>query len=571
MLVEDELITATDIEEALIALGYEVPCAVDSGREAIRQAGKIKPDLILMDIRLKGDIDGIDAAIEIRQRFGVPVVYLTAHADDQTLDRAKRAEPLGYIVKPFQDQELRATIEMALHKRRQDSDAKLREEELESTLTALAEGVIRSDHLGHVAHLNPAAERWTGWKGAEAQGRAVAEVFQLCEEDSGRPLEDFVRNAVRETRVVELPENAAVRSRDGVIRGVLGSVGPVLDHLDHPCGAVFAFCADHGKHRSAAPASSSPKPTSANMIAESEAMKAVLTFAQRIASSGVSTVLLQGESGVGKDVMARFLHEHSSRRDRPFLALNCAAIPETLLESEIFGYEKGAFTDARSQKKGVLDLADGGTLFLDEIGELQSHIQAKLLRVLEDQCFRRLGGVKDIQVDLRIITATNRNLADAVRTGLFREDLYYRLNVIQVAIPPLRQRRDDIRPLAEHFVEYHRSRLNRSVFGIADEALELLRNHNWPGNVRELRNVIERAMVLEDSDRIGSASLILDPDPLAQAQQPEAAMPAGTLEQVERTMLEEALRDSNGNQSEAARKLGISRDTLRYRVKKLGL
>ncbi len=219
----------------------------------------------------------------------------------------------------------------------------------------------------------------------------------------------------------------------------------------------------------------------------------------------------------------------------------------------------------------MLDLADGGTLFLDEIGELQSHLQAKLLRVLEDQCFRRLGGVKDIQVDMRIITATNRNLANAVRSGLFREDLFYRLNVIQVLIPPLRERRDDIGPLARHFVEHYRSRLRREIDSISDEALELMRNHLWPGNVRELRNVIERAMVLEDSDRIEAASLVLERDPLAAPLETEAATPAGTLEEVERTMLEEALRESNGNQSEAAWRLGVSRDTLRYRVKKFGL
>ena len=175
-------------------------------------------------------------------------------------------------------------------------------------------------------------------------------------------------------------------------------------------------------------------------------MQAVQRFAERIASSGVSTILLQGESGVGKDVIAKYLHRRSDRCDRPFIALNCAAIPDTLLESEIFGYEKGAFTDARAQKKGVLDLADGGTLFLDEIGELQPHLQAKMLRVLEEQCFRRLGGVKEVTVDVRIITATNKNLADAVRNREFREDLFYRLNVIQLAIPPLRKRRKDIQP-----------------------------------------------------------------------------------------------------------------------------
>ena len=568
MLVEDELITAADIQEALEDLGYRVVAAVDSGEDAVEQAGRLAPDLILMDIRLKGELDGIDAAIEIRRRFGLPVVYLTAHADDGTLERAKTAEPLGYIVKPFDDQELRATIEMALERRRREADAQSHTKELESTFTALAEGVIRTDRLGSVLLLNPAAEAWTGWKHGEALGRKVHEVFDLIDGETHEPVEGFWDRASRSVRVVEIPRGAVLRARSGKIRAVMGSVGPVLDHLDHPTGAVVAFCG----HVPWGQAPASPEARKrTGVIAESEPMKALLRFAERVAGSGVSTVLLQGESGVGKDVMARFIHEHSVRRERPFLALNCAAIPETLIESEIFGYEKGAFTDARSQKKGVLDLADGGTLFLDEIVELQPHLQAKLLRVLEHQCFRRLGGVKDIQVDLRIITATNRNLAEAVRSGEFREDLYYRLNVIQVAIPPLRERREDVAPLAMHFLGHYRARLNSRASEIAPDAMRELEAHGWPGNVRELRNVIERAMVLEDSEAITTGSLSLDPNPLDAAPAAAPAAPSGTLEEVERAMIESALQESKGNQTAAARRLGITRDTLRYRVKKLGL
>ena len=234
------------------------------------------------------------------------------------------------------------------------------------------------------------------------------------------------------------------------------------------------------------------------MVAASPVMKQVLKFARRIAQSEVSTILLEGESGTGKDVLAQFLHYHGRRHEGPFVALNCAAIPETLLESELLGYEKGAFTDARAAKAGILEIASGGSIFLDEIGEMPLTVQAKLLRVLEEQTFRRLGGVRDIQVDVRVMAATNRKLTEAIHEGKFRLDLYYRLNVIQVSLPALRERKEDILPLAEHFVRLYNTKFKRDIQGISHPAGKLLLSHAWPGNVRELRNVVERAMVLED-------------------------------------------------------------------------
>ncbi len=248
------------------------------------------------------------------------------------------------------------------------------------------------------------------------------------------------------------------------------------------------------------------------MIAASPAMKQVLKFARRVAQSEVSTILLEGESGTGKDVFAQFLHHYGRRHEGPFVALNCAAIPETLLESELFGYEKGAFTDARAPKAGILEIASGGTIFLDEIGEMPLTLQAKMLRVLEDQIFRRLGGVRDIQVDVRVVAATNRKLTEAIEEGKFRLDLYYRLNVIQICLPPLRDRKEDIIPLAEHFVRLYNTKFKRKVEGLSHSAAAMLLAHDWPGNVRELRNVIERAMVLEEADWIQGSSLHIESD-----------------------------------------------------------
>jgi transcriptional regulator with PAS, ATPase and Fis domain len=305
-------------------------------------------------------------------------------------------------------------------------------------------------------------------------------------------------------------------------------------------------------------------------------MKQVLRFARRVAESEVSTILLEGESGTGKDVFAQFIHHVGRHREGPFVPLNCAAIPETLLESELFGYEKGAFTDARAPKAGIFEIATGGTIFLDEIGEMPVVLQAKLLRALEDQNFRRLGGVRDIQVDLRVIAATNRKLTDAIEQGKFRLDLYYRLNVIQVVLPPLRDRREDVLPLAENFIRHYNAKFKRNVQGVSHGAAAALLTHNWPGNVRELRNVIERAMVLEESEWIQLGNLQIareDGQPAMHELAVEAGDPSSdfSLEEAEKSLLRKALEKAGGNQTRAAVMLGITRDTLRYKMKKFDL
>jgi two-component system, NtrC family, response regulator AtoC len=320
------------------------------------------------------------------------------------------------------------------------------------------------------------------------------------------------------------------------------------------------------------------EPAKRQIIAESQAMREVLAFVKRVAVSEASSILIEGENGTGKDLIAKTLHYQSLRQAEPFLAINCAAIPDTLLESELFGYEKGAFTDARAQKRGLLELADKGTLFLDEIGEIPLALQAKLLRVLEDQCFRRLGGLQDIHVDVRIIAATNKNLREAVREGAFRQDLYYRLNVIQLIVPPLRERPQDILPLARFFVQHYNAKFKRQIEGISPEAESLLLAHDWPGNVRELRNAIERAMILEDTSQIrpqslpiavrGAGSSFVAATGSAPAAFTGEAM---SLVEQERRLLVQALEKTGGNQTQAARLLRITRDTLRYKMKKFNL
>jgi transcriptional regulator with PAS, ATPase and Fis domain len=317
-------------------------------------------------------------------------------------------------------------------------------------------------------------------------------------------------------------------------------------------------------------------PQKREVIAESPPMREVMNFVRRVSASEATTILLEGENGTGKDLIAKTLHYQSLRQSEPFIAINCAAIPETLLESELFGYEKGAFTDARAQKRGIFELADKGTLFLDEIGEIPMMLQAKLLRVLEDQSFRRLGGLKDIQLDLRVVAATNKNLREAVKENAFRQDLYFRLNVIQILIPPLRERTEDIVPMTKFFIEHYNRKFKRQIEGVTDAAAKLLMAHDWPGNVRELRNAIERAMILEESGHITAASLpiaITRPDgsPIAIPATMEIPTDGLSLEDNERSLLVRALEKTDGNQTQAARLLRITRDTLRYKMKKFNL
>lgn len=301
------------------------------------------------------------------------------------------------------------------------------------------------------------------------------------------------------------------------------------------------------------------------IIADSQLMIEAVRLARAASESGAQTILLLGESGSGKDLMARFIHDHSSRAASPFMVINCAAVPETLLESELFGFEKGAFTDAKNQKKGILELADGGTVFLDEIGEMKPSMQSKLLRVLEDWTFKRVGGTRDIQVDVRVVAATNRNLSDMVAEKEFREDLFYRLNVFPIEIPPLRKRPEDILGLAQHFVSVYNVKFGKHILGFSKEAIRNLVTYPWPGNVRELRNVIERAMILQTDPYIHSVDFLLRKTANGTQDPLPGIVP---LDEAERILIQRALTLTGGNVVQAANVLRISRDKLRYKIKK---
>lgn len=431
---------------------------------------------------------------------------------------------------------------------------------LEAMFEQLPEPYLLYDDRLQITGINLAAERLLRRSAEDAVGRRCRDVFHcaVCEPECGMQL--GLRPGYSITNSIVRMFEPDGHERIAVVR---------TTPFNNPQGrrGVVARFEDVAESTGGQPQ---------EVIAESRAMREIMTFVRRVAASEASAILIEGENGTGKDLVAKTLHHQSLRRSEPFIAVNCAAIPETLLESELFGYEKGAFTDAKTQKRGIFELADKGTLFLDEIGEIPLVLQAKLLRVLEEQTFRRLGGLRDIEVNLRVIAATNKNLREAVREGAFRQDLYFRLNVIQISIPPLRERPDDIMPMTRFYMRHYNRKFKRHIENLSPDVERALIAYDWPGNVRELRNAIERAMILEESSTLALNSLPMatvkaegkSPAALTLAQVLEAGI---SLEENERLLLKSALEKTNGNQTQAANVLGITRDTLRYRMKKFGL
>jgi PAS domain S-box-containing protein len=437
---------------------------------------------------------------------------------------------------------------------------------LDAVFDHLSDAIVFYDNHHKIIGVNHAAIKLFGLAKEEMIGHDCSEVFRcgVCEPGCGI-LVSLNQPQPNHSSTIRIHTDNG-RERLAVIR-----TSPITDREGRMLGSV-ATVRD---------VTAVVEPNRREIVSESPVMIDLMNFVRRIASSEAATILLEGENGTGKDVIAKTIHYESMRRAEPFIAINCAAIPDTLLESELFGYERGAFTDARSQKRGIFELADKGTLFLDEIAEIPIMLQAKLLRVLEEQTFRRLGGLKDINLDLRVIAATNRDLRDAVRTGAFRQDLYFRLNVIQLTIPPLRERPEDILPLAHFFIEAYNRKFKRDIEGLTPEAARLFMAYSWPGNVRELRNAIERGMILEETPQINAKNLpfslatgALSASVPAQEirQQPQPAFELGiSLEENEMRLIRQALEKTGGNQTQAARVLKITRDTLRYKMKKYAL
>ncbi len=406
-------------------------------------------------------------------------------------------------------------------------------------------------------------------------------------EDSGFDVLEQIRALRADATVVMITGNAEIRSAVDAMR--LGAVDylPKPVDFDHLLLVIDRILHQQKKSQVLDRMQQSRRKEFGIdfVTGENSKMQQVIDLLRQVSVSDTTTVLIEGESGTGKELIAHILHQLGNRAEGPLLDINCAALPEELLESELFGHEKGAYTDAHQQKKGLLELADNGTLFLDEVGEMSLAMQVKLLRVLEKRQFRRVGGVKDISVDVRIVSATNRNLAKEVQAGRFREDLFYRLKVVPIVLPPLRERGDDITLLATHFLEQFNQQFRKSFHGFTDGALRALHEYSWPGNIRELRNLIERTVLLNKGERVDQAMLGLEEDAVGGSDPGMQAMmnvldgkiPADgfpleeTLNLIEKEIICQVNERVQGNQTRAARILHMNRDKLRYRMKQYGI
>jgi DNA-binding NtrC family response regulator len=456
LIVEDAFIEANNLQIILERAGHSVCTIADSVEEAQGIIRSEKPELVLLDIFLKGRLTGIDLAKELRKK-NIPFVYLSANSSRDILDAAKETHPYGFLIKPFREKDVLVALDIACY---------LHEHSLESRLRKDPDLV--------------------------ASARKLAEKKQV----------------------------------------------------------------------SIAPADA--------IIGKSETMRRVMNYVDVVAGTDTS-VLILGESGTGKEKIASAIHQLSARRNQPMIKVNCAALPANLIESELFGHEKGAFTGAHEKRIGKFEQADGGTIFLDEVGEIPVDLQAKLLRVLQEREIEPLGGKRPVKINIRIIAATNRNLEKEIAEGRFRIDLYYRLNVFPIVLPALRERKEDIPDLVHHFVAVHCKRMGKPVAGIGELALKQLMAYSWPGNIRELENVMERNVLLSSGSVIENHAL-----PRVQFYEPTLPEPMSvkTLEEIEREAILSALKKTNGKvfgNGGAAELLGLNVSTLNARIKKLGI
>lgn len=558
LIAEDEAIVAVDIQSQLEVLGYTVADVATTGEEACDKAIELFPDIVLMDIRLNGPLDGIEAAETIRRKVDIPIVFLTAYADQDTLQRAKAAGPYGYLVKPFNERDLYATVEIAIHKHQLELALRKRYHELLAILDAQRHGTVMIDAGGQVTFLSKSAEQLLGIDSQDAVGRFWNSVFALNGTDQSR-LEAALRSPPdKRTKIpiclptadpvdylLEIEVQDDPRNPDGRILFLydVSDVNALREMLD----SKWSF------H---------------NIVGKSKAIQATTQLVRQVAEVD-SMVLIEGETGTGKELVARAIHAQSQRQNGPFIALNCAGLSEQLATSQLFGHRRGSFTGAVKTQVGLFEAADGGTLFLDEIGELPLSVQSVLLRVLEEKAVMRLGETQPRVINTRFITATNRDLTKEVTHNRFREDLYYRIRVARIPLPSLRERREDIALLARTFLAEHRAAIGKSVTNVSDAAMQLLLVYPWPGNVRELRNALEFAVIR------CSASVIQPTDLPPEIQKSASLNQVGANDQSpqeeQRGLILAALELAGGNRKEAAALLGVSRATLYRRLSEYGL
>ena len=547
LIVEDEFAVAMELEDRLENLGYEVVGHELRGREAIDRAQETEPDLVLMDIRLDGRMDGVEAAEQIRKKQQVPVVFVTAYSDDETLERAKETAPFGYVIKPFEERELYAAIEVALSTHALERRVAQHRDDLRQILDGLNEGTAMTDADGKLTFVSRSAAHMLGRPPSAMTGRAWT---------SALPIPDDAVSALK--RRVSEPSDEAVavslKHDDGSKVRLEVRVKPDPRDDDRSIFTLTDVTDVHEMRRML-----DEKTEFHDIVGKSDPMQKVFQEIRSVASVD-ATVLIHGETGTGKELVSRAIHDAGGREDEAFVPVNCAALSQDLAASQLFGHRKGAFTGAVDDHEGFFEAADGGTLFLDEIGDIPMDVQRQLLRVLEERRITRLGETESRPVDVRIIAATHRDLMQEVEEGRFRQDLLYRVRIARVELPPLRARRSDIPLLVRTFLRRGRAAMGKDVSQVSDDAMRRLLDYRWPGNVRELRNAVEAALIRATGNEIR----LHDLPPELRSDEADDGLPTTPDSEAER--IRAALEQTGGNRTEAAQLLGISRATLYRRL-----
>ncbi len=546
LVVEDEFAVAMELQDRLESLGYTVVAHELRGREAVDRARETDPDLVLMDVRLDGPMDGIEAARKIRKAQPVPVVFVTAYSDDDTLERATDTAPFGYIVKPFEERELYAAVEVALHTHALQRKVENARDDLRQILNGLRQGTAMTDSDGDLTFLSEPAADLLGTTPHRAVGRAWNDVL---------PFDDDTLHTIgrRMQAEDETPVPASVHAEEGPAYRMEVEVRPDPRDASRSILTFYDVTEVHDLRRML-----DERGRFHDLVGQSEPMQAVFEQIESVAAVD-STVLISGETGTGKELVAKAIHRESTRSGGPFIAVNCGALSPDLAASQLFGHRKGAFTGATDDHEGYFEAADGGTLFLDEIGDVPLDVQRQLLRVLEERSVTRLGETDPRPIDVRIVAATHRDLTEEVDEGRFREDLLYRIRIARISLPPLRKRRSDLPLLVRTFLREIRARMGSDVATISDDAMRCLIDYDWPGNVRELRNALESGLIRARGDTLAAGDLppeITDED--ARTRDDDPTDEAGRIRA--------ALEQTDGNRSAAADLLGISRATLYRRL-----
>ncbi len=557
LIVEDEKIVAMTMKKMLTNLGYKVIATVSSGEKAFQKILEEKPSLVLMDVRLKGSMDGIEVAEKLTGFYNIPVIYITAYEDKETFERAKLTAPFGYIIKPFDEKILHMTIEIALYKYQLDitmkEQALNKEKEkyrsnVETIFSCLEEGIITVDKDMNITEINPSIEK----------------IFGFSRDVIGKSFSSFIKgdrfiNILNETLIKKKPVKInRIEVKDNKILTI--NTAPLIEP-GGICSGVIMVIRDE-THVVGLEKNLEARQSFHNIKGESEKIQKIYSLIEAL-SSVQTTVLITGESGTGKELVAEAIHYKGERSSKPFVKVNCSSLSENLLESELFGHVKGSFTGAFRDKIGRFEMAHGGTIFLDEIGDISPSVQLHLLRVLENHEFERVGDNKTIKVDVLIIAATNQDLKEKVRTGTFREDLYYRLKVIEIKLPPLRERKEDIPLLILHFLKKFNNKFNKHITHISEDVKRLFMKYSWPGNIRELEHALEHACIL-------CRNSVILPDDL-----PEDFRDMLNTDNENKwdnpDVIIETLVKSEGNKCRASRMLGISRQTLYRRIKEYNI